>query len=232
MEKRDFIYAAIILILAVCLRAGCRETKRADNLITLYESAQDSLHKERNIQGQEKASNALLYSAVADFKKMKAADSSAIGKLQRMVDKLTISATYLSNVTSNNFTAPIQYITSGDTVIIDSITYVYPQYTTCYSDKWERFSIKADKDSFAVEYKVFNEFNLVQAWKSNGIFKRKTPEVSILNLNPHTETKELQTFTVKEDKSNRLRDMLIGAAVGAITIEAIRVFNVRIPIHF
>lgn len=216
----------------MCLRNGCKQADRANDLNKLYEVSQDSLHIERNKQGQEKAATTLLYSTIADFKKLKASDSSAIGKLQHMVDKLTISATYLSNVTSNSFVAPTQNVTSGDTVKIDSITYVFPEYKTSYTNKWERFDVKANKDSFAIDYKVFNEFDLVQAWKRNGLFKRKTPEVTILNLNPHTETKELKTFTVKENKGNRFRDMLIGAAVGALTIEAIRIFNVQIPIRF
>lgn len=232
MNKRDFIYATIILILCVCLRNGCEETKRANTVTALLQASQDSLHKERNEKGQEKASTALLYSSLSDLKKMHVSDSSALGKLQKMVDKLTISATYLSNVTSNSFSSGTQSVLPGDTIRIDSILYVYPEYKTSYSNRWENFIAKASKDSFNIDYKVFNEFELKQDWKKNGLFKRKTPEATILNLNPHTQTLEMKTFTIKEDKSNRIRDMLIGAAVGALTIEAIQVFKIQIPIKF
>ncbi len=212
------IYILIIFLCFIGMYNGCNENKEKQNLLN---SVNDTLIKTINKLGQEKASTDLLLGTYKDFKAMHVADGSTIGKLQKLVDRLTISATYLSNATGNTFVSVTQPIVSGDTVKIDSILVLYPEYKTNYSNKWERFSITANKDSFAVDYKVFNEFNLVQAWKRNGIFKRKTPEVSILNLNPHTETKELKTFTVKEDKSNRLRDFLLGVLASAIIIEGI-----------
>lgn len=216
MKIERIIYCLIIFLCFIGMYNSCNENKEKQNLLN---SVNDTLTKTINKHGQEKASTDLLLSTYKDFKAMHVADSSAIGKLQKLVDRLTISATYLSNVTDNSFVASTQTIISGDTVIIDSITYVYPEYKTNYTNKWERFDIKANKDSFAIDYKVFNEFNLKQEWKPNGLFKRKTPEVSILNLNPNTETNELKTFTVKEDKSNRLRDFLLGVLASAIIIE-------------
>jgi hypothetical protein len=216
MKIERIIYVLIIFLCFIGMYNSCNENKEKQNLLN---SVNDTLTKTINKHGQEKASTDLLLSTYKDFKAMHVADSSAIGKLQKLVDRLTISATYLSNVTDNSFVASTQTIISGDTVIIDSITYVYPEYKTNYTNKWERFNIKATKDSFAIDYKVFNEFNLKQEWKPNGLFKRKTPEVSILNLNPNTETNELKTFTVKEDKSNRLRDFLLGVLTSAIVIQ-------------
>jgi hypothetical protein len=216
MKIERIIYVLIIFLCFIGMYNSCNENKEKQNLLN---SVNDTLTKTINKHGQEKASTDLLLSTYKDFKAMHVADSSAIGKLQKLVDRLTISATYLSNVTDNSFVASTQTILSGDTVIIDSITYVYPEYKTNYTNKWERFNIKANKDSFAIDYKVFNEFNLKQEWKPNGLFKRKTPEVSILNLNPNTETNELKTFTVKEDKSNRLRDFLLGVLTSAIVIQ-------------
>jgi len=216
MKIERIIYCLIIFLCFIGMYNSCNENKEKQNLLN---SVNDTLTKTINKHGQEKASTDLLLSTYKDFKAMHVADSSAIGKLQKLVDRLTISATYLSNVTDNSFVASTQTILSGDTVIIDSITYVYPEYKTNYTNKWERFNIKANKDSFAIDYKVFNEFNLKQEWKPNGLFKRKTPEVSILNLNPNTETNELKTFSVKEDKSNRLRDFLLGVLTSAIVIQ-------------
>lgn len=223
------IYICIIFLCFIGMYNGCTQNKQVQNLL---DSVNDTLSKTINKQGQEKTYRDLLFGSMKDFKAMHIADSSTIGKLQKSVDKLTISATYLSNVTSHTFVVPTQTILPGDTVRIDSIAYVYPEYKTSYTNKWERFKIAAGKDSIAIDYKVFNQFELVQEWKRNGLFKRKTARATILNLNPHTETREFQTFTVKEDKGNRMRDILIGAAVGALTVEVIKVFNVRIPIRF
>ena len=210
-------YICIIILCVIGMQNGCKKNNELEGLLV---SANDTLTKTINKNGEEKASTDLLIGSYKDFKAMHVADSSSIGKLQKLVDKLTISATYLSNVTEHSFVTPTQIILSGDTVKIDSITYVYPEYKTNYSNKWERFDVKANKDSFAINYKVFNEFDLVQAWKKNGLFKRKTPEVSILNLNPHTETKDLKSFTVTENKGNRLRDFLFGVLASMIAIEA------------
>ncbi|MDO9186928.1 MAG: hypothetical protein Q7W13_13020 [Bacteroidia bacterium] len=216
------IYILIIFLCFIGMYNGCNENKAKQNLLN---SVNDTLTKTINKLGQEKASTDLLLGTYKDFKAMHVADSSAIGKLKKLVDKLTISATYLSNVTGNTFVSTTQTIVLADTVKIDSILVIYPEYKTKYENKWERFSITANKDSFAVDYKVFNEFNIVQEWKRNGIFKRKTPEVSILSLNPHTETKELKTFTVKENKSNRLRDFLLGVLASAIVTTGINLIK-------
>lgn len=210
------IYIVIIFLCLIGMSNGCNETKQVQSLLN---SVNDSLTKTINKYGQEKTTTDLLVGSVNDLKAMHVADSSSIGKLQKLVDKLTISATYLSNVTQHTFVTPTQIILPGDTVRIDSIAFVYPEYKTNYANRWERFDVKANKDSFAINYKVFNEFDLVQAWKKNGLFKRKTPEISILNLNPHTETKDLKSFTVAENKGNRLRDFLWGALASLIIIE-------------
>lgn len=212
------IYILIIFLCFIGMYNGCEKGKQKQNLLI---AINDTLTKTMNKLGQEKASTDLLLGTYKNFKAMHVADSSAIGKLQKLVDKLTISATYLSNATGNTFVSVTQPILSADTVKMDPILVIYPEYKTNYENKWERFSITANKDSFAVDYKVFNEFSLKQEWRRNGLFKRKTPEVSILNLNPHTETKELKTFTVKEDKSNRFQDFLLGVLASAIIIEGI-----------
>jgi len=41
---------------------------------------------------------------------------------------------------------------------------------------------------------------------------------------------EYKTFTISEDKSNRLRDVFIGAAVGAISKHVFNTFQIKIPI--
>lgn len=218
------IYISIIFLCFIGMYNGCTKHKQLQGLLI---SVNDTLTKTINKHGQEKTTRDFLLGSIKDLKAMHVANITSIGKLQKLVNRLTISATYLSNVTANSFAAPTQHIIAGDTIKIDSITYMYPEYKTTYANKWERFKVVANKDTTKIDYKVFNEFELVQDWKRNGLFKRKTAIATVRNLNPHTETKEFQTFTVKEDKGNRLRDMLIGAALGALTIEAVRVFNAQ-----
>ncbi len=207
---------------------SCGKMKHVQGLL---DAVNDTLTKTINKQGQQQTTTDLLLGSIKDFEAMHVADSSTIGKLQKMVDKLTISATYLRNTTGNDISFKEQTVITHDTVTKDGIKYIYPEYRDSISNQWERFKISANKDSIHIDYKVFNEFYLKQEWKRNGLFKRKTPQVSILNLNPHTETLVYKTFTVEENKSNRLRDAVTGFAVGFIAAEALHVFNVKINIR-
>ncbi len=228
--KRDFIYLAVIALLLIGIVNSCnKNNKEQASLTYAYNAANDTLATTRNKLGQEKASTALLYSTVKDFKSMHVADSSAIGKLQKIVDKLTISATFLSNSTGNNFSVKTNTVSSGDTVKIDSLIYVYPKYSTQYNNRWERLNLAANKDSFHVDYKVFNEFELKQSWERSHWWKRRVPVASILNLNPHTETVEYKTFTITENKRNRVRDFCIGVFAGLILTEVPNIL-VKFPI--
>lgn len=226
MNKTSIILAIALLVMLFLYWDGCNDTKQYE---AMYNASNDTLHKTINELGQEKTTTALLHSSISDLKKIHASDSSALKKLKDMVTNQTISATYLSNVTGNTIGSETT-IASADTVWKDSIAYVYPEYRDTISNKWENFVMAANRDSFKLDYKVFNEYQYHQYWKKNGLFKRKTPEVSVINLNPHTETKELKAFTLKEDKGNRLRDALIGAAVGAAAVIAVNKFVVKIPI--
>ncbi|MGQ0829879.1 MAG: hypothetical protein ACT4ON_15950 [Bacteroidota bacterium] len=228
MNKRDFIYISLILICFFFLWNGCEKSDSFEKMIVVKE---DSLQHTRNAMKQQITTTALLYGKINDFKKLRSSDSSTITKLQKLVNKLTISATYLKTVTDNNITSVTGTIVARDTIKKDSLIYIYPEYSTNYSNRYERFNAKANKDSFNIQYKVFNEFELVQKWKRNGIFKRKTPIAEITNLNPHTETLEYKTFTIQENKSNRLRDVLMSVAVSAIVTQAFNTFQLKIPIR-
>lgn len=229
MNKRDFIFIAIILALVFFTWKGCT---KGDSFEALYNASTDTLHQVRNKLGQEETKTALLYGSVSDLKKLHVSDSSAIGKLQKLVDKNTISATYLSVATGNIISSGTDTIIMRDTIKgPDGITYVYPEYRDTIKSQWEDIKIKSNKDSTSIDYKVFNEFNIVQSWERPSLLKRKIPIANITNLNPHTETKEFKTFTLQENKGNRLRDGLIGVAVGALVVTGLQVFEIKIPIN-
>jgi len=228
MNKRDFFY---ILIILISLFFAWRSSSKAKEFSDMYNASVDTLHQTRNDLNQQVTTTALLYGSVSDLKKLHASDSSALSKLQQMVDKLTISATYLSTITGNTIYSATTVI-QRDTILKDGVSYLYPEYRDTISNKWENFIMAANKDSFKLQYKLFNEFELKQSWKKNGIFKRRTPIAEITNLNPNTETKEFKTFTIKENKGNRLRDGIIGAAIGAALVGTLNVLDIRIPISF
>ncbi len=228
MTKLEFILIGVVLVLVFFTWKGC---SKGDSFEKMYNASSDTLHQVRNKLGQEETRTALLYGSVSDFQKINATNTSTIGKLQKLVNRHTISATVLSNATGNSIASGTDAVIIHDTVVgVGGIRYVYPEYRDTVRNKWENFIMSATRDSFKLDYKVFNEFNLVQSWDRQGFLKRKKPTAKITNLNPHTETKEIQTFTVQENKGNRLRDGLIGAAAGALLVTGLQVFNVQIPI--
>ncbi len=230
MNKRDLFYIGIILVLAFCTWESC--SKKTDSFEKIYLESQDSLHHTRNKLKQEKTTTNLLNGRISDFKKLRASDSSIIGRLQKIVNRNTISATELRTVSTGSFSGAEQNIGHDTTFVDGNKKYIYPTYSDTVSDKWGRFKMSASKDSFYLEYKIYNQFELTQQWNYNGLFKRKVAEATITNLNPNTETIEYKTFTVKENKSNRVRDVLIGTAAGFLITEAFHVFNFKIPLSF
>lgn len=211
------IYIAVIILCLIGMQNSCNKNKQTESLLV---SANDTLTKTINKHDQEKASTDLMLGTIKDFKAMHVADSSSIGKLQKLVDKLTISATVLSNVTGNTIASATETITIHDTVIQkDGSKLIYPEYLDSIKNKWEDFKLSANKDSFHLDYKVLNEFDLKQTWQRNGLFKHKTAIAEITNLNPHTQTLEYKTFTLSENKGNRFRDFLFGALASFLVIE-------------
>ena len=122
-------------------------------------------------------------------------------------------------VSGNTIASVTQTIIQHDTITKNGVKYVYPEYRDSILNKWEDFKISANKESFHLQYKVFNEFEIKQSWQRNGFFKHKTPIAEVTNLNPHTQTIEYKTFTLAESKGNRLRDFLFGIMASTIAIQ-------------
>lgn len=217
---KECMYVSVILILLVFCYTGCeRDTTNIDAL----NSVVDSLQKSKDVLKRETSKTAVLKLTYNELKNIHVADSTSIGKLKKIVDRLTRIATILSSTTKNKFTAATITL-SGDTVIKDSLIYVYPSYSSAYSNQWERFKLSASRDTFHVDYKVFNDFEIKQEWKRNGIFKRRTLEASIKNLNPHTETIQFKTYSLSENRNNRFRDFLVGVAVGSALTQGAQLY--------
>lgn len=211
------------IILAILLQRSCNKNADADNFKNMYNASSDSLHKTINALGHEKTTTALLHGSVENLKAINSSKDKALAELQKIVDKKTISATVLGTSTSNTVTSTTTVI-SHDTVVKKDTVYIYPEYELKRdSSKWHDISAKATRDSFSVHYKVFNEYEIKQSWqKQKGLkklFSSDVPVVSVLNLNPHTETRELKSFELKPKKHSWIKSF----AEGVIAVELIRI---------
>lgn len=214
------ILLVVIIVLTLFLQKSCNSVKQ---LSSIYAEASDSLHKTVNKLGQEQTTTLALIGSVSDLKKLNSSKDSAIKKLQQIVDKNTYNATVLaSKTTSSSTSATVIYskpLINNQTVrhdtIIDSVL-VYPTYKTITKSRWDSVSAVANKDSFNINYTVYNEFDLKTEWQSQGLFKPKKCVASVLNNNPKTKTLEFKTFEFEAPKHRRWTDWLIGA--GAATV--------------
>ena len=186
MKNTERIFYVVIIFL--CLVGMYNTYKRDKQSLALALATTDTLHQTRNKLGEQTTRTELLYGTISDFKAMHFADSSAISKVQKLVDRLTISASVLSTVTRNNFTSATKVL-PGDTVKKDSLVFVFPRYHTADSTRWKKFDLTASQDSFHIDYTVYNEFEITQKWKRQGLFKKSLPEATVKNLNPYTSTR-------------------------------------------
>lgn len=224
---REIILFGTSLFLAFFLIRGCDVPIDSSKYIPkeLFDASQDSMHKFRNGLGQEETKTKLLYGSISDLKKLSASKDSSIQKLLKLVNKKTIGATVISNVTSSTVSSSTT-VASKDTIRKDSLIYIYPVYTLKPSvSKWDSVSAIASKDSFNVFYKVYNEFSIVQSFEKQKVdgrlFRKKTAIIKVTNLNPKTETRELKSFTVQPPKQKKGLIFTTGVLLGIIIKQTI-----------
>lgn len=222
---REIILWGACLFLSFFLIKGCDTPIDKDKYIPkeLFDASQDSLHKFRNSFGQEEIKTKLLYGTISDLKKLGSSKDSSIQKLLALVNKKNISATVLSTTTSSTTTSGTA-VSAKDTIRKDSLVYIYPEYKFNKGDtlknKWEQIYATANKDSFHLHYKIFNEFDITQRYEKQKIktklFKQKVAMVNVVNLNPKTETRELKSFAVAPPKQKTGIVFVAGVLAGII----------------
>ena len=233
-NQKKIIFIVIIAMLLSCgigvfvaLRVGKVQGKK--EMQVLYNGVADSLHQSRNALNQQVSITQVVYGKLNDFKNIHATDSTTIA-LQKLVNKNTASATVLNTATTN-VSEGKPAVVKFDTVRIGGKEVVYAEYKFKDSSRWHKVTAFASKDSFRIADTTFNEFHLAQEWKRPKFYKRKVLEASITNLNPNTVTTKFKTFTIEENKSNRIQDAGIGFIIGAVLTEVFNSVKITIPIR-
>lgn len=212
-----FFAIAIIALVAINIKT-CGKLSDVSNISIAKD---DTIKSYINKYGEQVSTIAIMHGTVAELKNLNAKKDSELARLQKMVDKHTISATAHGTQTGNVVNSSTT-ITRYDTIKIKDSIKIYPHYATKFENKWERFSAIATKDSFKIDYKVFNKFDYVVRYNKEKWYKARVPEITVTNLNPNTETLELKNFTVKPPKNQKIIVFLGGAIAGSISVIAIR----------
>ena len=194
---KKYIPYIIIVILIILYLERCGKT---GDLQSINVALNDTLTITTDELGREKAKIAIIVgNSRRDLLKIQSKNKS-IKALQAIVkaNKGIVAATVLSNSTVGRITSN-STISGRDTVYLEGGIEIYPTYWTMFTDEWQDFNVFANKDTFDIEYKVFNKYDITQAYQKpkKGLFQRKVPMITVHNLNPHTQTNELKSFAIK-----------------------------------
>ncbi|MEK6879229.1 MAG: hypothetical protein AABY22_06445 [Nanoarchaeota archaeon] len=224
MQKYFNIAAVSIIILLILLYyRSCNRIENLQNNIELNKALNDTLVKTRNTLGQEISSRKALYTDLPTFKKLNGIKDSAILELQKRVDKNTQSATIIKNTTVTSALGGTDIIIQRDTIIKDSIVYIYPEYRKVFQDGWFWAKITSNKDTTILNFQTYNEFVIQHIWKrQDGLFKPKSLIIEVTNLNPNTETTSLQSFVIKPKSPRKLIIFAGGIVIGAVAVSYLR----------
>lgn len=196
MKITNTINTVAIAVLIVLLTfQQCSNMKQAQTDESFIEALTDTLQQYRNRHGQQITSiKSLEAKRVKDLTKLNVADST-INWLQKVVSKQKglIDAMVLQTTTTNTITEATTVIRT-DTVVVDSIAYLYPVYSIDWIDEWSKGMAVVSNDSVRLWYELYNEFEVKHQRTKDGLL------LTVKSLNPNTTTNRLQSFRVAEPK--------------------------------
>lgn len=201
----NILLIAIVIALSLLLIKGCRD-KAAVN--SNYNAALGELTKYRATNGQETST---IIALQADYH-----------ELQQMNDRLNGTISDLKKqVSKKSETVIIQKVITTDTIYVNTtvIDSANCHLQAHYNDEWAAIDVDINKDSASVNYSVTNRFVHKQQWRRKNIFTTPVLEGSVMNLNPHTSTREYISYKKKAPKRTGVKvAIFIAGLVGGVMI--------------
>lgn len=206
ITPKDWLLIALtVTVLVLLLFNGCERQARlqAENV---NEALADTLHTSRNKLGQQTATiKAFQTTTQRQFLKLHTQDST-VKWLQATVKQyrgqlLSASVSSITTVDKGVTNTVVTYPEAATSLLIPKEPFTkprFPIYSTQWSDRWSAGWIVARHDSISRELRVKNELEITHGYSGRwNPFKRRALTVSILNLNPNTETQELRHYSIK-----------------------------------
>lgn len=191
----------VIVILAYFQYSSCQKQERTEGVLQANSGV---LKKTRNKYNQEVSHRLALVGTIKDLKKSVNQKDSLIQHLMNKLNANTLALTSIKTKTSSNHTTKTDTIVRVDTIVVNDIVTVYPEYKTNYESQWECYSIVANKDSIIHTHQLYNFFDVEQRYVNQGFMKPRAIAVEIVNHNPSTITVDTQSFLVRPKKEKRL----------------------------
>ena len=221
MEHNNRYYNTIIFILiGICiitiwfaktqndLRLKAEQTHNID--VGLPVAIDTTLYISKNKLQQETAKREAL---LIEYKQLQNLYSKKYAELKSIVDKNTQSATILSNQTKDSAATKTNVVYVKN----DSM----PEYITSWSDSNSTGTIRATKDSIFRNILVQNHLQIRQEWQGK-FWQRKKLFTEVTNLNPNTNTTNIQTYVKQPKKQHPLLIFGCGIIAGVIVVKVLR----------
>lgn len=196
MENRISSFTRIMFVVTLMALIGmgvamksCNENRRDNTeLVSVIDAMNDTLEVSINTDSSKTARINAFETSRKTLLSLRSKDST-IKALQKLVDKNTKSATVFNsntNIKSNTKNT----ITSKDTIIKDSLIYIYPEYRSLVSmGKWVNGTAVSNKDGTVLDLQIRNEFNVVIKKKD------KKSVVEVTSMNPYSTLESVRSFT-------------------------------------
>lgn len=199
IQISTLLLIGVSVVLAVLLLQQCNRTKNIESLhLKNLEALNDTLYKERLDNNSLSAMIKNLVSDEPEDMENIVTRDEEINKLKKLVQEYKDKLDQTGSVTTGLITTIAKLksptiVYHKDTIITDSIVYVYPTYYTnidSSQNRWIQYEISASKDTIHNSTIVHNEFDMIVGYDK----KAKSHFTNLIIHNPYSDVKSLRTY--------------------------------------
>ena len=213
LPKKDLTYITVLVVLCIFLFRGCSyEESLKEELMTsntLHNAVNDSLTQYKNKDSLWVAQTTVLVGTIQTIKREHSKkyqfQNAEIDRLVNLINKRTESATVFNTVTHIKENVKVEH--RVDTVHHFDSTYISSKIIVNHRNEWIALSLEATNDSANFDLSVINKYDVSierEKWEIFSPFKKRETKVQVTNLNPYTQTTQLESFIpLKEKKKYR-----------------------------
>lgn len=193
-----FLIIALVTAYEIYLVA---HNMKQDSLVKSYESRDKALVTPlvKTIDKLGKETTKSLSSKVGDPNELSRISPETVSQLKDLKVKLNNLEFYIKNTskTSGNI---ITFVHDTTYISSDSTKSIVKSKLIKYNDEWTKLRVLISNDSIAkIQYSVKNSYRIAGSFKKRSIlhlFKPRETEITIKNMNPHSETDSLSSIIV------------------------------------
>lgn len=219
------IFAAISIVLLIGM--NFKSNRDISDLKYAYQVAQDSLVVTYNALKQQSSKIEVLTAENSFIVTELTVKDKEITRLQNVIKTYEKqkgdlnTALILTTETVTHLQDSIQNIIVSYTTVIETLNdslstnIIYPTYSRDFEDRWKKGMVTMGLKELDFYVKTKNEYDITIGEERVNLFKKKV-FANITNLNPNTETTVMKVYQKEPIKTHTIRNVGIGAVIGAI----------------